>query len=183
MHFRNLVLGTLLCTATNALPWNNEDDNQDGKKYEYVAVFSVDGFHSSDVAKYTSLRPKSNISGLLATGYEYTNAFTAAPSDSFPGTMNLFTGASPKTTGIWYDDIWDRSVYPPYSVNKTRCEGKPGAEGMFLCLITPHVTAVKADFSTQSPWQKISTLTLPSFSLAVSILTNFHRSPSTANAN
>ena len=154
MHFQNLVLGTLLWTATNGLPWNNHDDNGDegGKKsYQYVALFSVDGFHSSDVAKYTSLRPNSSIAGLLATGYEYTNAFTSAPSDSFPGTLNQYTGASPRTTGVWYDDIWDRSFYPPYSTNKTRCQGEPGAEGMFRCLIIPVVMAVKTDFSAQSP--------------------------------
>ncbi len=132
MHFKNSILGALLCTAVNGLPW---DDNNGDKDYQHVALFSVDGFHSSDVAKYTSLRPKSNIAALLATGYEYTNAFTSAPSDSFPGTLNQYTGASPRTTGVWYDDIWDRSIYPPYSVNKTRCEGSPGAEGTLTCQI------------------------------------------------
>ena len=134
MHFKDFILGAVVfCAATNALlPRNNRgDDNEnEGKNYKYVALFSVDGFHSSDVAKYTSLRPKSNIAALLATGYEYTNALTSAPSDSFPGTLNQYTGASPRTTGVWYDDIWDRSLYPPFSVNKTRCQGKPGAEGM-----------------------------------------------------
>lgn len=40
--------------------------------------------------------------------------------------MNLFTGASPRTTGVWYDDIWDRSYF---EVGKD-CKGSPGAEGM-----------------------------------------------------
>lgn len=140
MHFKNLVLGSLLCTATGGLPSSKRNDH----RYEHVALFSVDGFHSSDVAKYTSLRPQSNIATLLATGYEYTNAFTSAPSDSFPGTLNQLTGASPRTTGVWYDDIWDRGVYPPYSTNKTRCEGKPGSEGTYRRLIVRPVTAVKA---------------------------------------
>ena len=131
MQLKTLILGALLCVATNARPWDHGDDNENEEKnYKYVALFSVDGFHSSDVAKYVSLRPKSNIAALLATGYEYTNAFTSAPSDSFPGVLNQYTGASPRTTGVWYDDIWDRSFYPPFSMNKTRCEGKPGAEGM-----------------------------------------------------
>lgn len=97
--------------------------------YKYVAVFSIDGLHGSDVEKYVSLRPKSTIAALLEHGYEYTNAYTSAPSDSFPGTLNQFTGASPRTTGVWYDDVYDRAFYPPYSDSKTSCTGPPGAEG------------------------------------------------------
>jgi len=95
--------------------------------YEHVAVFSIDGFHGSDVHKYTALRPNSTIAKLLATGFEYTNAFTSAPSDSFPGTMNQFTGASPRTTGVWYDDTYDRSFFAP----KSDCKGPIGAEVLY----------------------------------------------------
>lgn len=98
--------------------------------YKYVAVFSIDGLHGSDVAKYVSLRPKSTIAKLLETGYEYTNAYSSAPSDSFPGTMNLFAGASPKTTGVWYDDTYDRAFWDPFSTSKKECDGPPGAEGI-----------------------------------------------------
>lgn len=48
------------------------------------------------------------------------------PSDSFPGTMNQMTGAHPRTTGVWYDDTWDRTFYAPGS----NCSGPPGAEGI-----------------------------------------------------
>lgn len=128
MHFRGLVLATVLYGATATLAWNDPN-------YKYVALFSVDGLHSSDVGKYVSLRPQSTIAQLLATGYEYTNAFTSGPSDSFPGSMNQFTGASPRTTGVWYDDVWDRSYYPSFAPNNTRCEGPPGAEGPPLSTI------------------------------------------------
>ena len=101
----------------------------DGKTYKHVAVFSIDGFHSSDVEKYVALRPKSTIAELLETGYEYTDAFTSGPSDSFPGTMAAFTGASPRTTGVWYDDTYDRTFWPPFSTTGTNCQGPPGAEG------------------------------------------------------
>src|SRR2546423_10431372 len=50
------------------------------KKYKYVLAISVDGMHSSDVEKYLAIRPKSTIASLLATGYEYTDAFTSAVS-------------------------------------------------------------------------------------------------------
>lgn len=44
------------------------------------------------------------------------------PSDSFPGTAALYTGATPRTTGIWYDDTWDRSLFAE------GCMGPPGFE-------------------------------------------------------
>jgi len=46
--------------------------------YKHVAVFSVDGFHGSDVGKYVALRPQSTIAELLKTGFEYEYAFTSA---------------------------------------------------------------------------------------------------------
>lgn len=97
--------------------------------YKHVAAFSIDGLHSSDVPKYIALRPKSIIAELLETGYEFTDAYTSAPSDSFPGAMNLFTGASPRTHGVWYDDTYDRKFWLPYSTTGSNCQGPPGAEG------------------------------------------------------
>jgi predicted AlkP superfamily pyrophosphatase or phosphodiesterase len=109
--------------------------------YKHVAVFSIDGFHASDVAKYIALRPKSTIATLLETGYEYTEAFTSAPSDSFPGTQAQFTGASPRTTGVWYDDTYDRKYFAPGS----NCTEKPGAEGM-ISLVRDTQTFVDHDW-------------------------------------
>jgi predicted AlkP superfamily pyrophosphatase or phosphodiesterase len=103
---------------------HGDDDHGGDRNYKYVAVFSIDGFHGSDVKKYVSMRPKSTIAELLETGYEYTNAFCPGPSDSFPGTLAPFTGAFPRTTGVWYDDVWDRSLYPIGS----NCSGPSGAE-------------------------------------------------------
>ncbi|CAF9938854.1 MAG: hypothetical protein ALECFALPRED_007905 [Alectoria fallacina] len=90
--------------------------------YKHVAIFSIDGLHASDIDKYVILRPNSNISALLKTGYEYSGAYTSAPSDSFPGTVAQFTGATPRTTGVWYDDIWNRNIFAPGS----NCTGSPG---------------------------------------------------------
>jgi len=105
---------------------------QAANSYQHVAAFSVDGFHSSDVEKYLAVRPGSTIAMLLNTGFEYTNAWASAPSDSFPGTLAQYTGATPKTHGVWYDDIWDRSVFAVGS----NCSGPPGAEGTFTFEIT-----------------------------------------------
>lgn len=97
--------------------------------YKHVVAISIDGLHSSDVPKYLALRPKSTIAELLETGYEFTDAYTSAPSDSFPGVMNLFSGASPRTHGVWYDDTYDRKFWLPFSTTGTNCQGSPGAEG------------------------------------------------------
>ena len=102
------------------------------KVYKYVAVFSIDGFHGSDVENYIAARPNSTIAELINTGYEYSDAYTSGPSDSFPGTVNLFSGASPRTTGVWYDDTYDRAFWPPFSTTGTNCAGPPGAEGTQL---------------------------------------------------
>jgi hypothetical protein len=94
--------------------------------FKHVVAISVDGLHASDVGKWTLSRPTSNFSRLLSHGYQYTDSFTSAPSDSFPGTLAQYTGATPKTTGVWYDDTWDWTFYAPGS----GCAGKPGAEGI-----------------------------------------------------
>ena len=96
------------------------------RPYKHVAVFSVDGLHASDLVKYVALRPTSNISSLLQTGHEYRGAYTSAPSDSFPGTVAQFTGATPRTTGVWYDDIWNRNIFAPGS----NCTEPPGYDSM-----------------------------------------------------
>lgn len=130
-HLSILLSAAALATfgSTAAVPRNDDDNNSNHvKSYKYVAAFSVDGMHSSDVEKYVAARPKSTIAELLETGFEYTNAFTTEPSDSFPGTMAQFTGSGPRTTGVWYDDVWDRSLYAPGS----KCAGPAGAEGQSL---------------------------------------------------
>jgi hypothetical protein len=120
MYFQSLAVVAGLASIANA---NN---------YKYVAYFSVDGMHGSDVEKYVALRPKSTIAELLETGYEYTNAYTSTPSDSFPGTMKAMTGASPRTTGVWYDDTYDRAFWDPFSIPGKNCDGPPGADGKQL---------------------------------------------------
>jgi predicted AlkP superfamily pyrophosphatase or phosphodiesterase len=107
---------------------NPEWENQEcGGKIKRVAVFSFDGMHSSDLDKYLARGP-SNFTTLINTGYKYTNAYTTDPSDSFPGTMAAFTGAFPRTTGVWYDDTYDRTYFAPNS----GCKGVPGAEGTYM---------------------------------------------------
>jgi predicted AlkP superfamily pyrophosphatase or phosphodiesterase len=72
---------------------------KNNRVYKHVAAFSIDGLHSSDVEKYVALRPKSTIAALLETAFKYTDCYTSAPSDSYPGVAAFVSGASPRTTG------------------------------------------------------------------------------------
>jgi hypothetical protein len=57
----------------------------------------------------------------------YSGARTTTPSDSFPGLLALVTGGTPKTTGVYYDDSYDRTLYSPGS----SCAGAPGTEVVY----------------------------------------------------
>ncbi|POR36760.1 Type I phosphodiesterase/nucleotide pyrophosphatase, partial [Tolypocladium paradoxum] len=67
----------------------------------------------------------------LETGYWYKGALASAPSDSFPGTVSLVSGADPAMSGIWYDDAYDRTLWNPYSQTKSNCQGPPGSEVLY----------------------------------------------------
>ena len=80
-----------------------------------VLLISIDGMHALDLANFIRSEPNSNLARLTATGITYTEAFTAKPSDSFPGLMSIVTGGSPISTGIWYEGTYARALSPPGS--------------------------------------------------------------------
>lgn len=92
-----VAVGALVSRVAAAPAWKSDGP------YKHVFAVSPDGLHASDIPKYVAMRPNSNIAMLLETGIEYTDAYTSAPSDSFPGTCAQFTGGGPRTTGVWYD--------------------------------------------------------------------------------
>src|SRR5206468_11577723 len=81
----------------------------------HVLLLSIDGFHALDLARYVRLYPGSALARLTEMGVTYTNASTSKPSDSFPGLLSMITGGSPRSTGVFYDDSYDRSLSPPRS--------------------------------------------------------------------
>lgn len=92
----------------------------------HVILISVDGMHQSDLAWYVATNPGSAFGALVRRGVEFTQARTPVPSDSFPGLIAQVTGGNPQSTGIYYDDSWNRSMFPP---GTTSCVGAaPGAE-------------------------------------------------------
>lgn len=100
------ILAVVAASLVELASANAKDKHEHGKSYKHVAFFSIDGMHSSDVAKWVAMKPQSTIAKLLNTGYWYKGALTSAPSDSFPGTVNLVSGADPAMSGIWYDDAY-----------------------------------------------------------------------------
>lgn len=93
---------------------------------QHVLLLSVDGLHQSDLDWYVRQHPGSALARLVRTGTSYTQASTPVPSDSFPGMVGQVTGGNPRTTGVYYDDTWNRALLP---AGTTSCAGvKPGAE-------------------------------------------------------
>ena len=82
---------------------------------QHVLLLSVDGLHQSDLTWWIHDHPYGNIARLVRGGTQYEHASTPIPSDSFPGLVGQITGGNPATTGIYYDDTYNRSLLPPGS--------------------------------------------------------------------
>ena len=79
--------------------------------YKHVLLVSVDGMHAIDLTNWVANNPYSNLGTLAAHGVVYPNAYTTAPSDSYPGMLAQVTGATPKNGGLFYDDSYDRNFF------------------------------------------------------------------------
>jgi len=122
------TLGLAVLTPLPAAADDNDNQGQGNKDgIKHVLLVSVDGMHEVDLARYVSTHPHSTFAKLLAEGVHFTNAHTSRPSDSFPGLLAFMTGGSPRSHGIFYDDTYDHTLFPPGS----NCTGAPGTETMF----------------------------------------------------
>jgi hypothetical protein len=101
----------------------------DGGGYEHVLLISVDGMHAVDLANWIKSHPNGSFAKLAHTGVIYPNALTTAPSDSFPGMIAQVTGATSKTAGLFYDDSYDRTVFPSAASFTSRGLPDPGCSG------------------------------------------------------
>lgn len=81
--------------------------------FQHVIVLSIDGLHQADLTDPATRQYLPNITALAAAGVSYTNVIGSQPSDSFPGTAALLTGASPRSTGVFYDDTYSRILTAP----------------------------------------------------------------------
>jgi hypothetical protein len=145
--FRNVLLSTAMATVMAG--GHAGAASVAGQGYEHVLLISVDGMHAVDLANWIQNNPSSNFAKLAAAGVIYPNAFTTAPSDSYPGMIAQVTGASPKTAGLFYDDSYDRTEYPSKASYTSQGMADPGCTGT----IGTEVTNFEAldygyDFST-----------------------------------
>jgi Type I phosphodiesterase / nucleotide pyrophosphatase len=91
------------------------------KHVKHVLLLSIDGMHAVDfyncthgIAGVNGGDPYCpNLAALGQTGINYVATSSSKPSDSFPGLAALVTGGSPKSTGLYYDVAYDRSLDGP----------------------------------------------------------------------
>ena len=112
-----------LLTASIALTAaaQGHDHDWDRSPIQHVLLISIDGMHAVDfqncahgVSGINNDAPYCpHLASLGSTGVNYVAANTSKPSDSFPGLMNIVTGATPRTMGVYYDIAYDRSLDGP----------------------------------------------------------------------
>lgn len=96
--------------AVKADGWR--DGDEDDRPFAHVLLLSIDGLHAVDLERYVAAHENSSLAWLSANGRTYRNATATKPSDSFPGMLAMVTGGTPRSTGVYYDDGYDRSLVP-----------------------------------------------------------------------
>ena len=116
---RNVPFAVALTMATAAaalIPAPSRADTAPSTpRAQHVLLISVDGLHAVDLAGFVRSHPNSALAALSKSGLTYSQAWTPVPSDSFPGLLALITGATPKSTGVYYDVSYDRKLAAPGS--------------------------------------------------------------------
>jgi hypothetical protein len=150
------VAGAILACGVTVVRADDGRHSQVGHGYKHVLLISVDGMHSIDLKRWTESHPGGNFAKLVDNGVVYSNAYTTAPSDSYPGMLAQVTGGTPKTGGLFYDDSYDRTEFPAKAFYTSRglpdpgCVGNPGTELTNLEALDKsynYSTALVADFT------------------------------------
>ena len=111
--FASTAAITLALTLGVTYPAENDRGGGQEEGIHHVLLVSVDGLHAVDLANYIKAHPNSALAQLSRHGITYPQASCSKPSDSFPGLLAMVTGGSPGTTGVYYDDSYDRLLLPP----------------------------------------------------------------------
>jgi len=100
-------------------------------EFRHVLLLSIDGMHAVDlyncmhgiegINNGTPYCP--NLASLSRHAINYVNASSSKPSDSFPGLAALVSGGSPRSTGLYYDVAFDRTLDPPKATTGTGLAG------------------------------------------------------------
>lgn len=126
-------------------------------RYQHVLLISIDGMHAIDLANYIAAHRDGALAKLSTHGVTYAHAMTSGPSDSFPGLLAQVTGGTPHSTGVYYDDSYDRTYFAPDS----DCKGAPGAEVAFAENIDVNSEVLNAGGTPGKPMTQIDPAKLP----------------------
>jgi hypothetical protein len=136
--------GVLLLVALGAaMTWPVAGVAQrEGKRERarHVLLVSVDGLHASDLASYVGAHPDSTLARLTDRGTTYRKAQAPVITDSFPGLLALVAGGTPRSTGVYYDNSYDRTLYAPGS----NCTGPAGTNVVYDESIDVHPDQVNS---------------------------------------
>lgn len=118
-----IFLSAAALLAASAIAQHGEKKNKDSihGPIRHVLLISIDGMHAVDYLNCSrGLATVNNgspycphLAGLAFDGVVYNAASTSKPSDSFPGLMNIVSGATPRTMGVYYDVAYDRTLSAP----------------------------------------------------------------------
>jgi predicted AlkP superfamily pyrophosphatase or phosphodiesterase len=124
MKTKRLVLAGAVAAVTLAPSIHGmaaDADKVGSGKIKHVLLLSIDGMHAVDF--YNCANGIAGVNGggpfcpnMAALGHSainYVGTSSSKPSDSFPGLAALVTGGSPKSTGLYYDVAYDRSLDGP----------------------------------------------------------------------
>jgi hypothetical protein len=122
---------TLLTSCSQAFAQGGGNQDRDGGKIKHVLLLSIDGMHAVDfyncahgIVGVNGGDPYCpNMAALGKKGINYVAVTSSRPSDSFPGLAALVTGGTPKTTGLYYDVAFDRSLDAPAKTTGTGLAG------------------------------------------------------------
>jgi Type I phosphodiesterase / nucleotide pyrophosphatase len=120
-----ITLGSLTCGTASAA------SGVGTRSIKHVLLLSIDGMHAVDfyncshgVAGVNNGEPYCpNMAALSQRAINYVAAVSSKPSDSFPGLAALISGGSPKSTGLYYDVAYDRSLAAPATTTGTGLAG------------------------------------------------------------
>ncbi|WP_347986013.1 alkaline phosphatase family protein [Methylomonas sp. AM2-LC] len=125
-----LPVAIAMALASNSVLADFDDhfdrDHDHQSAVRHVLLISVDGLHQNDLKWCVANNACPTLAALVNSGASYNNALTPFPSDSFPGMVGQVTGGNPKTTGIYYDDAYSRTLYPQGTTDCSKA--KPGVE-------------------------------------------------------
>lgn len=110
--------------------------------YQRVLLLSIDGLHAADLAGWLGSHTAANspLVTLSQTGTVFANAYAPGPSNGFPGILAMTTGGTPTSTGVYYDDSYDRNLFAPGSNCTT--SPNPGTEVNYTQAIDTSTTTL-----------------------------------------